>query len=104
MAKKYEITVTQINEDGTRQAFETEHPQIGEGFVILALTQDEKDGRGGVHAGSTIHGVSLLMLATALHGDKHLNTASRLAALGSRTDDLLRCVGDLLEEDKDAAD
>lgn len=104
MAKKYEITVTQINEDGTREAFKTEHPSIGEGFVIMALTEYENDGREGVHAVSTIHGVSLMMLATALYGNKFLNKAAHLAALGSRADDLLSRVGDLLEEDKDAAD
>lgn len=104
MAKKYEITVTQINEDGTRQAFETEHPSIGEGFVIMALTECEKDGHEGVHAVSTLHGVSLMMLATALYGHKFLNKAAHLAALGSRADKLLKCVGSPLEEDEDAAD
>ena len=104
MAKKYEITVTQINEDGTRQAFETKHPAIGEGFVIMALTEYEKDGHEGVHAVSTIHGVSLMMLATALDGNKFLKKAAYLASLGSRVNDLLGCVGDLREEDEDAAD
>lgn len=110
MAKKFEITVTQINEDGTRQAFETGHPAIGEGFVIMALTEGEKNGHKGVRTGLTIHGVSLMMLASALNGNKILNKAAHLASLGSCADALLGCVGDLRkedgedEEDEDAAD
>ena len=103
MAKKYEINVTQINEDGTREAVELPHELVGEGFVVMALTEHEKDGHEGVHAVCSLQDVSLMMVATAMHSDKFLKKAAALAILGGAADNLLSTVPDLFAEEDDAA-
>jgi len=104
MAKKYEINITQINEDGTREAFKVPNELIGEGFVATALTEYEKDGREGVHAVVSLNDVSLVMIATALSSNKYLRQAAHLACLGGAADKLLGTIDDMLAEEEDAAD
>lgn len=104
MAKKYEINVTQINEDGTREAFKVPNELIGEGFVVMALTEYEKDGRGGVHSIVSLTDVSLMMIATAMNSNKVLKEAAMLTVLGGAAEKFLGSVDDGLAEDENAAD
>lgn len=103
MAKKYEINITQVNEDGTREAVELPHEMVGEGFAVMALTEYEKDGREGVHVACSLRDVSLMMLATAMHNNKFLKEAAMLTTLGGAADNFLGTVDDLFAEEDDAA-
>lgn len=104
MAKKYEINVTQINEDGTREAFMVPNELIGEGFVVMALTEYEKDGREGVHSVVSLTDVSLMMIATAMSSNNVLKEAAVLTVLGGVAEKFLDSVDDGLAEDENAAD
>ena len=80
MAKKYEINVTQINEDGTREAFafdkEDKHLEITcEGFAIIGILAEN------VGSCVSIHNMSTFDLALAVDGNEHLRTASTLASV-----------------------
>jgi len=78
---KYEITVTELHEDGTRKEFKSPHELIGSAFVVVALEEYQKSGHEGVHSIVNIHNCSLQMIATALSGNKYLSAAAQLATM-----------------------
>lgn len=81
MAKKYEINVTLINEDGTREPFTGIEPTVSGGFVIMAMDEMEKDGHKGVQANVVLHEVSEAMIMATMIGHDILRSACTRVAM-----------------------
>ena len=98
MAKKYRISVTEIDENGNESPFE---PSAGmhvyDGFVILA-NRENPDVPNGLHTVTWLHNVSIADIAQMLALKASLRTAAALVSVVGKLKDALGT------EDDDAAD
>lgn len=89
---KYEIRVTQINDDGTREPFffnkDNQHDTIiSDGFAIIGVDEGGRDS-------CAIHNTDLLRLGCAIVENENLSKAARLGI----------CVSGIVKGEKDAAE
>lgn len=89
---KYEIKVTQINDDGSREPFfydaDAQHDTIlSDGFAIIGVHDDGSES-------CAIHNTNLLRLACAIVENEELNQAARIGI----------CISGIMKGEKDAAE
>lgn len=88
---KYEIKVTQINDDGSRKPFffdqDNQHDTItSDGFAIIGVNDDGSES-------CAIHDTDLLRLGCAIVENEELDKAARIGM----------CISGIMRGDKDAA-
>ena len=98
MAKKYRISVTEIDENGNESPFEPSWSMHDyDGFVILAQ-REIPDASDNTNAMAWLHNVSIMDIAQMLAHKDSLRNAARLVGVINTLKDALEM------EDNDAAD